>query len=171
MINGEEKILKVINIFKKLRIKRQYPFQLENSICLQLLFKSMANSGKINYNMSKYTKVGGDYMQGLLSQFLTAPSIIILVLAVLVIAYLIHTRNWHVLRAIAYKLMIQAEQTTKGDSRGKERFDAVFDDLYKNHLPKWFSLFVSEDQLKVQIQKWYDELEVTLKDENQLANK
>lgn len=81
-------------------------------------------------------------------------TIIVIVLAVIYIGYFVVTKQYAKIRSVAYALMLQAERILT-TSPGKEKFEAVFNELY-SRIPKWIRLFVSQQTLKEELQKWYD---------------
>lgn len=82
----------------------------------------------------------------------------VLILGLLFLAgiiYLAVTKQWTKLRGIAYALMLQAERVFS-DGEGKKKFEAVFERLYYNLIPPWLRLFVTPDELRRKLQRWYD---------------
>lgn len=68
--------------------------------------------------------------------------------------YLIVTKQWAVLRETAYRLMLRAEKILS-EGAGAEKFALVFSEVYST-LPPLLRLFVHEDDLRKQMQEWYD---------------
>jgi len=71
------------------------------------------------------------------------------------IVYLAITKQWAKLRGIAYALMLQAERVFS-DGEGKQKFEAVFEQLYNNLIPPWLRVFVTPEEIREKLQEWYD---------------
>lgn len=69
--------------------------------------------------------------------------------------YLVITKQWTKLREQAYALMLTAERIF-GDGEGKEKFEAVFNELYYRLIPAWLKLFVTPEAIRKKLQEWYD---------------
>ena len=81
-------------------------------------------------------------------------TIAIALLVLFYVGYLIYTAQWTKLRADAYKLMLVC-QRAYAENEGEKKFKIVLQEIYKQ-LPFWLKLFVTEDDLKVKIQYWYN---------------
>ena len=88
-------------------------------------------------------------------------SILIIILVVLYISFLVATKQCAKLREIALGLMLTVERNFKDDV-GADKFNIVFKALYVAYIPKWMKFLVSEKQLKVILQTWYDNAKVLL---------
>jgi hypothetical protein len=51
--------------------------------------------------------------------------------------------------------MLWAEKVITGTKRGQERFELVLKQVY-SLIPPWLQFFVTESDLREQLQKWYD---------------
>jgi len=85
------------------------------------------------------------------------PTLIIVVAFLIYVVYLVVTKKWEQLRALTYKLMLEAEKVITGTTQGQNRFNQVFVQVY-SLLPAWFRLFVPADTLKAKLQSWYIEI-------------
>lgn len=77
-----------------------------------------------------------------------------MLIGLVIIGYLVYTRQWDRLRGMAYQLMLRAEKILS-EGVGAEKFALVFTELY-NRIPPWFRLFVTREDLEVLLQRWYD---------------
>jgi hypothetical protein len=75
-------------------------------------------------------------------------------LALALLVYALITRQWSVLQAAAYRLMLSAEKLM-GTAEGKEKMAAVFAGIW-NLVPGWLKGFATEDKLREKLQEWYD---------------
>jgi hypothetical protein len=85
------------------------------------------------------------------------PTLAIVVAFLIYVVFLVVTKKWAQLRALAYKLMLEAEKAIVGTTQGQNRFNQVFIQIY-SLLPAWFRLFVSVDSAKAKLQAWYIEI-------------
>ena len=82
----------------------------------------------------------------------------LLLIAIILVAYevyLVITKQWTKLRMQAYALMLTAERIF-GAGQGKEKFEAVFRELYNNLIPSWLRLFITPEGIREKLQEWYD---------------
>ena len=85
------------------------------------------------------------------------PYIVIFLGLISYVCYLLVTKQWEKLRKAALDGILYAEKTITGTKKGQERFQYVLDYLY-GLLPVWLRIFVTEEMLKAQLQKWFDEI-------------
>ncbi len=85
------------------------------------------------------------------------PSIVIIAAFFFLVGYLVVNRKWAQLRATAYRMILQAEKVITGTKRGQERFELVFDRVY-SLIPSWLRFFILENELREQLQKWYNDI-------------
>ena len=69
--------------------------------------------------------------------------------------YLFITKQWTKLREQAYALMLTAERVFSSEE-GKKKFEAVFEALYFNLIPRWLRLFVTPESIREKLQEWYN---------------
>jgi hypothetical protein len=86
-----------------------------------------------------------------------------LIIALIVIIYLLASRNYASLRKIAYALMLQAERYFS-EGEGKEKFENVFNAMYDKYFPWWFKVVLSKDSLRKLLQSWYNKAKQFLAD-------
>ena len=77
-------------------------------------------------------------------------------LLILYICFLIWHARWQRLHELVYKNMFQAEKSY-GPGNGPLKFRSVVDRVYTK-LPLLLSLFMSEERLKKEVQRLYDNL-------------
>lgn len=78
---------------------------------------------------------------------------IILIIAGYII-YLAIMKKWKELREFAYAMMLSAERLYR-DYQGKEKFEAVFRQVY-DLIPVWLQRFIPPESIKEKLQEWYD---------------
>ena len=71
------------------------------------------------------------------------------------VLYLVITKQWVKLRESAYKLMLTAQKVMETDE-GKAKMDMVLQAFYMFIMPKWAKRFWSAEDVRKQLQKWYD---------------
>lgn len=76
------------------------------------------------------------------------------ILSAILIAYALVTRQWWILRAVAYRFMLDAERIMKTKA-GKAKMDAVYAAIWEQ-VPKWLKRFVTEKTLREKLQDWYN---------------
>lgn len=89
--------------------------------------------------------------------------LISIVLLICGIGYLVYLQKWDTLRLLAYELIKKAEKAFKGSKRGQAKFNDVFYKLY-NSIPFWIRIFITDEDIKKQLQIWYDEIKDKLDD-------
>lgn len=77
-----------------------------------------------------------------------------LIVAFFVVVWAIWTRQWGVLQAAAYKLMLSAERLM-ATKEGKEKMEVVYAAVWVR-VPKWLKKFVTEKTLREKLQDWYN---------------
>lgn len=74
--------------------------------------------------------------------------------ALILLAYAIVTRQWLLLRTASLSLMLSAEKLMK-TAEGKEKMDQVFAELW-SWAPGWVKKFYDKNKLRLKLQEWYD---------------
>jgi hypothetical protein len=85
------------------------------------------------------------------------------ILALILVIYAIITRQWWILRAAAYKFMLDAERIMK-TKEGKAKMDAVYAAVWAQ-VPKWLKRFVTEKTLREKLQELYDKAKDSLSEQ------
>lgn len=85
------------------------------------------------------------------------PTLVIVGAFLIYVGYLVVTKKWAQLRALAYKLILQAEKAITGTAQGQLRFEQVFKQIY-SLVPSWLRLFIPEDTLREKLQEWFNDL-------------
>lgn len=85
------------------------------------------------------------------------PTIIILTALFIYIIYLAVSRKWAQLRALACKLILQAEKTITGTKVGQERFEMVFAKVY-SLIPSWLQFFFPQTLVREKLQEWFNDI-------------
>jgi hypothetical protein len=101
-------------------------------------------------------------------------TILLIVIIIGVALYLVITKQWDKLRQYAWRLILEAERTIKGNKKGAERFEQVLLRLYNLFIPAWMQVFVTEDILREKLQQWFDDVKDFLdngKIDNSLVDK
>jgi len=85
----------------------------------------------------------------------------IVIVFMVVMIYLIVTKQYAKLKEIILGLMLYVERefTT---SPGADKFNIVFKAVYTAYMPKWLKFFISEEQLKEILQSIYDQAKILL---------
>lgn len=89
----------------------------------------------------------------------------ILIIAVFAgyVIYLAVNKKWEQLRAMGYRLILQAEKAITGTKKGRERFEYVLKQLY-TLIPGWLQFFISEESLREKLQEWYESIKDYMED-------
>jgi hypothetical protein len=82
-------------------------------------------------------------------------SIVLVLIFVCWVLYLVTTKQWDKLRGTGYYLIMKAERVITGTKKGKERFEYCIEQLL-NMIPPWIRLFITESQIREQLQKWFN---------------
>ncbi len=81
--------------------------------------------------------------------------------SIVCVFYLFMTKQYDKIRKIAYQLILQAE---KSYTNGNFKMNFVVDTIYNTYFPPWLKIFVTKDDLKAQLQIWYNEIREYLQD-------
>lgn len=73
--------------------------------------------------------------------------------ALVLILYAIIVKEWAVLKAAVYALMLSAERLM-GTEDGKKKMEVVFQTIWAQ-MPKWIKVFIPEKDFRVKLQEWY----------------
>lgn len=85
--------------------------------------------------------------------------------AVILGVYAIMTRQWFFLHRAALSLMLSAEKLMATES-GKRKMEEVYKAVWQR-IPKWMKRFLSENTLRIELQRWYDLAKGMLSNEEQ----
>jgi len=91
------------------------------------------------------------------------PTILIIAVFLIWVIYLAVKKKWDQLRGIAYRLMLQAEKVITGTKKGRERFEAVFKQVY-SLIPPWLQFFFPESTVREKLQEWFNDIKDYLDD-------
>jgi len=87
-----------------------------------------------------------------------------LIVSLVLVLWAVWTRQWAVLQAAAYKLMLSAERLMK-TKQGKAKMEMVYATVWQQ-VPKWLKKFVTEKTLREKLQEWYNIAKNSLGKEN-----
>ena len=73
--------------------------------------------------------------------------------ALVLILYAIIAKEWAVLKAAVYALMLSAERLM-GTEEGEKKMEFVFESIW-TQMPKWIKVFTTESAFRVKLQEWY----------------
>lgn len=88
-------------------------------------------------------------------------SIAIILLFALYIVYLLITRQYNQLKALAYQLMLVAERSFASDS-GLAKMEKVYQWFYAL-LPQWLRDILPEKTVREKLQEWYTQMKTLVK--------
>ena len=86
------------------------------------------------------------------------PSVLILLIAIIFIMIVLVNKNYQLLRAEAFRLMMQVEKKNTVSTAGYKKFEKVYNTLYDVYIPSWFRVFYSKEDMREILQYWYEEL-------------
>ena len=73
--------------------------------------------------------------------------------AFILIIYALITKEWAVLKAAAYSLMLSVERLMSTEE-GEKKMELVFRAMWEQ-MPKWIKVFKTESAFRVKLQEWY----------------
>jgi hypothetical protein len=73
--------------------------------------------------------------------------------ALVLIIYALIVKEWAVLKAAAYSLMLSVERLMSTEE-GEKKMDLVFRAMWER-IPKWGKVFVTERAFRERLQEWY----------------
>lgn len=86
------------------------------------------------------------------------PSVLIFAIAIVFIVMILVNKNYQLLRAEAFRLMMQVEKKNTVSTAGYKKFEKVYNTLYDVYIPSWFRVFYSKEDMREILQYWYEEL-------------